>query len=295
MKERDSHTSNVSWSRVPALNDPVVVIGFQGWSNAGGVSADTLDHLSEHVEPEPFASFGAEPYVLYTAQRPVCHIEGGLIRYIETMETTLSCRVNPKGPHDIILAVVREPDLNWRLFTHTLFGVITRLGVGRLFTVGGVQDQVCHADPPKVSAFASSPSALAAIAEEDEDILKASYFGPVSIHSHLIRMCGETGVEGVSLWGHTPPYLQKNPRVVARLVEIIARSISLDCPVNDLVRKSIEMDRRINEILVKDPGLRQMVLAAEGKTSSSGGAGNDEKIIKLNDFLRRDFFKDPSL
>jgi proteasome assembly chaperone (PAC2) family protein len=293
MARNEYLTSYVRWSKVPVLSDPVIIMGFEGWSNAGGVSVDTLDHLREFLEPETFATFGAEPFLIYTAQRPVCHIEGGLIRRLEPMMTAFSYRANPSGTHDLIFVTAREPDLNWELFTHILFGVMTRLGVGRLFTVGGVQDQVSHADPPKVSVVASSPSALAALVDEDEDIVKASYFGPVSIHSRIIAMCAETGIEGISLWGHVPSYLQKNPRVVARTVEIIARSVSIECPVNDLVRKSIEMDRRINEILARDPGLRQVVLAAEGKNSSREAAA-DDKIIRLNDFLRRDFLRDPS-
>jgi proteasome assembly chaperone (PAC2) family protein len=209
------------------------------------------------------------------------------------MATELAVWSNPDGDHDLIILLAKEPHLNWLLYSHILLSVMLRLGVKWLYTLGGVQDTVSHSAPPRISVVASSEAAVEMAVGLDGGIEPADYYGPVSIHSCLVRMCAERGIEAVSLWGHVPAYLQKNPRLVAKLVSILSAVAGLHCPVERLIRKSIEMDRKINEILAKDPNLKQFVESMEDSNDIESPTANDDKIIRLNDFLRRDFHTDP--
>jgi hypothetical protein len=135
---------------------------------------------------------------------------------------------------------------------------------------------------------ASSAGVISDLVGLEESIKLSDYYGPVSIHSCLIRTSMDSGIEGVSLWGHAPPYLQKNPRLVAKLVSILNKATGMQCPVDLLIRKSIELDRRIHEILSKDPNLKQFVQSIEGTKRSRPTTPGSDKIIRLNDFLHRD-------
>jgi hypothetical protein len=146
-----------------------------------------------------------------------------------------------------------------------------------------------------VSVVGSSLSVTADAAQLDPGIRRAEYQGPVSIHSCLVRTCAQAGTEAVSLWGHVPAYVQKSPRLVAKLVTILNRAVGMECPVDALKQKSIELDRKIDEALAKDPSLKQFVETLESQDGIDTSSPGDEKVIRLNQFLRRDPKKDPEL
>ncbi len=294
MNVNELASSYFSWDNVPHLRDPFVIVGFTGWSDAGRVSSDTLEYFLETFESQSFARLSNEPFLNFTMERPMGKVDGGLISYLEPMSTQFNFLVNPDGGHDLIFVLSKEPHFNWLLFGKVFLEVMSKLGVKRLYTVGGVQDTISHSLAPQLSIVASSPGLIADTMKLGDDIRAADYTGPISVHSCLVRTCMENEIEAVSVWGHVPAYLQKSPSVVAKVVTTLGTAAGMECPVEDLKRKSIELDRKIDEALSRDPNLKQFVEALEGRKDSPAQMPGDEKIIRLNDFLRRDPQKDPS-
>jgi predicted ATP-grasp superfamily ATP-dependent carboligase len=187
----------------------------------------------------------------------------------------------------------KEPHYNWLAYSNVLVDAMTRLGIVRLVTVGGVQDTISHSSPPAVSVVASSLLVLEETAQLEPSVRPAEYSGPISIHSSLLAASAEAGIPAVSLWAHVPAYLQKNPRMVATLMKILNKNAGTDCPVDGLMKESIEMDRKIDEAMARDPNLKQFVEAIEGRRDSQEDSSREDNIIRLNDFLRRDPNRDP--
>lgn len=278
--------SALTWDVVPELTDPHCVAGFHGWSNAGGVSSDSLEFLIETLKPRAFARISHEPFVDFTLDRPVGHIEDGIIHELEPLETEVMYWKSPGGEHDLVLLLGKEPHVGWLAYASIIVAMMARLSAPRLYTVGGVQDTVSHYSPPVVSLVGSSPNVVAATAELGGGIRPAKYHGPVSIHSYLVQACADAGMEGISLWGHVPAYLQKSPRVVAQIVEILTRAAGVKCPVDALEQQAEEFDRWIQDALLKDPNLKRLVETIDRETPQSSPGGTDN-VIRMNDFLRR--------
>ena len=285
--------SGVDWHKIPQLKAPIMVAGFRGWSDAGGVSSGTLQFLIETLQPKTGANISDEAFVHYTAERPVAQIEDGIIHELEPMIIELTYWSNIEGDHDLVFLLAREPDFNWRGYANGLLDVMRKLNIQRFYTIGGVQDTISHSGPVLISVVGSTPTVVAGTIELEHGIRAAAYQGPVSIHSYLIRACSEASVEAVSLWGHVPAYLQKSPRVVAKLVSILNKAVGMHCSVKPLNQKSIELDRKINEALARDPDLKHLVETIEGKDNPKTSVPGDDKVIRMNDFLRRDPRKDP--
>jgi len=269
-----------------------MVVGFHGWSDAGSISSDTVDYLRTTLEPTVFASISNESFINYTLDRPVGQISDGLIDYVEATVTEVGWSANPDGEHDLVVLLGKEPHYNWRLYTEIVLEVMRRVGVKRLYTVGGVQDTVSHTAPPQISIVGTSEGTVSDAIGLDESIQAADYYGPLSVHTCLLKLCAESDIEGVSFWGHVPAYLQKNPRVVGKIVSILNKAIGLQCPIDQLRVKAVEIDLRINEIIAKDPNLKRFVDSVEQKRDG-GRQGGADKIIRLDDFVRRDPNKDP--
>jgi len=288
MIDKDFLNLLVSWRKTPQLRRPVMLAGFFGWSNAGCLSSDTLEYLHAVCQPEVFASMSNEAFSNYTIDRPNARIEDGVILEMEILDTNFSFYRNPDGGHDVVLFLGREPAYSWRSYSEMIIGVMRQLGVERFYTLGGVQDAVSHLSPPVVSVVASTSFMVSELCETSKIIVPAAYSGPISIHSYLLRACSDAGIEAASLWGHAPAYLQKNPRVVARLVSIINALTGLGIPTSHLDRQAIELDRKIKEAVAKDPNLRKLVEAVECDQESDILASSRDKVIRLEDFVRRD-------
>jgi proteasome assembly chaperone (PAC2) family protein len=268
-----------------------MVAGFHGWSNAGNVSTDTLHYLRDCLHPTPVATLSDEGFVNYTVDRPVARISGGAIEEMDPTEGQFSAWINTEGDRDLVLFLGKEPHFHWVEYSRIFVEIMRRLNVARVYTIGGVQDTISHSSPVVVTIVGSFPHVMAESLEIEQSLRPADYHGPVSIHSFLVKSCMESGIEALSLWGHVPAYLQRSPRLVAKMVTVLNRAAGMECPVDALRQKSIELDRKIDEALGRDPGLKQFVETMEQKEDMETSSG-DEKVIRLNQFLRRDK-KDP--
>ncbi len=283
-----SVSSKLNWLEIPDLREPYFIAGFYGWSNAGNVSSDTVAYLQELLKPRAFATLSDEEFINYTLNRPIGHIENGIVLHLESLTTEVSYWTNSEGDRDIILFLGKEPHANWRSFAEIISQIIRKLGVKRLYTLGGVQDTISHSAPVVISVVGSSPYLVDGIIQLEDGIEAANYYGPVSIHSYLIKMCIEAGIEAMSLWGHVPAYLQRSPRVVKKLVTVLNKVVGMNCPTQLLQHQSMALDRKINEAIAKDPSLREMIESIEDKKSIDEPPSDDNKVIRLNDFLHRD-------
>jgi proteasome assembly chaperone (PAC2) family protein len=283
----------LDWDLVPELRSPYLVLGFHGWSDAGSVASDTLEYLMDVLHPEVFATLKNEPFMHYTLDRPVGRIQEGIILDLESPITQFQYWQNPSGEHDLILVLGKEPQLNWQLYCRVILDLLGRLAVKKLFTIGGVQDTISHTTPPQISIVGTSNSVVADALAMDPALQTSEYYGPVSIHSFLLHTCRNNDMDAVSFWGHSPAYLQRNPRLVARIVTVLNSAIGAQCPVEGLLQKSIELDRKISEALAKDPSLREFVESIESKERPRPSSAQGEKVIRIDDFLRRDPTKDP--
>ncbi len=283
-----SVSSKLNWLEIPDLREPYFIAGFYGWSNAGNVSSDTVAYLQELLKPRAFATLSDEEFINYTLNRPIGNIENGIVLHLESLTTEVCYWTNSEGDRDIILFLGKEPHANWRSFAEIISQIIRKLGVKRLYTLGGVQDTISHSAPVVISVVGSSPYLVDGIIQLEDGIEAANYYGPVSIHSYLIKMCIEAGIEAMSLWGHVPAYLQRSPRVVKKLVTVLNKVVGMNCPTQLLQHQSMALDRKINEAIAKDPSLREMIESIEDKKSIDEPPSDDNKVIRLNDFLHRD-------
>ena len=290
--DQASISSKLTWLEIPDLTEPYLITGFYGWSNAGNVSSDTVAYLQESLKPRAFATLNDEDFVNYALNRPIGHIENGIVLHLESLTTELSYWKNLEGDRDVALFLGKEPHTNWRRYAQIILELIRKLDVKRLFTVGGVQDTISHSAPVLISVVGSSHHLVDGIIESHDGIEPANYYGPLSIHSYLIKMCIEAGIEAISLWGHVPAYLQRSPRVVKKLISILNKAVGMNCPTQILQQQSVDLDRKINEAIAKDPSLREMIASIEDKKSVDEPSSDGNKVIRLNDFLHRDPNKD---
>ncbi|RLF18449.1 MAG: hypothetical protein DRN06_01490 [Thermoprotei archaeon] len=177
-----------------SLKNPIMVIGFSGYTDAAGVASFSIDYLIKKTGAKKLTSLKRGLYVLSTS-RPITVIRTGLVEEVKYPCTELY--VSKKA--GLLALRGEEPNINWEDYVEEVMEIIEEANVSSLYTLGGLIDYV---EESKVSAVVSSPEL-----KEEARVVGAeliNYEGPCSIYTVIIRRCGERGVKAMSLWGHVP-------------------------------------------------------------------------------------------
>jgi len=278
----------------PVLNKPYLIMGFEGWPNAGEVSSFSLRHLVDHLGARKFASIPAENFYQMSSLRPMAVIKEG--RLVE-LKSSGNHFYYVKGlpSNDLILFSGVEPHLRWDVFSDLILDLTERFHVVELFTIGGTYDYVPHTYPPVVSGLFNH--------EELRDrVIRAGlglteYSGPISIHTFVLEAAKKRDLRAISLWGHVPQYLQtRNAKVVCSLLKRLTELIGVKIDLSELEKAAEYFDQQINQLVEEDPKLQEVISKLEEVYKGSERIRQplrkeeglkDDKVVYIQAFLKK--------
>jgi proteasome assembly chaperone (PAC2) family protein len=284
----------IIYTEKPNLNKPYLIIGFEGWPNAGEVSSFALQHLLDSLRAKRFASIPTENFYEISSLRPMAVIKEG--RLIE-LKSPGDHFYYVKAPlfNDLILFQGVEPHLRWDRFAHLLLDLAEKFNVVKIFTIGGTYDYIPHTYPPTVSALFN---------HEDlrEDLIRAGlelteYSGPISIHTFILEAAKKRDLKAISLWGHVPQYLQtKNIKVVCSVLKRLMDLTRIEVDLSELERAGDYFDQQVNHLVEEDPKLQEVISKLEEVYKRSGnipdpsereGGVKEDKVVYIQAFLKK--------
>ena len=284
----------VIYTEKPDLDKPSMIIGFEGWPNAGEVSSYALQHLIDSLKAKRFASIQTEMFYQISSLRPTAVIKEG--RLIE-LKPPANDFYYVKAPlfNDLILFHGVEPHLRWDRFAHLLLDLAEHFKVAQIFTIGGTYDYIPHTYPPMVSALFNHE-------ELREKLIRAGlglteYSGPISIHTFILEAARKRGLKGVSLWGHVPQYLQtKNIKTACSVLKRLMDLTRMEIDLSELEKAGEYFDQQINHLVEEDPKLQEVIHQLEevykqsGRTpgqSDGNGRLKEDKVVYIQAFLKK--------
>ncbi|HEX9969916.1 MAG TPA: PAC2 family protein, partial [Acidimicrobiales bacterium] len=98
------------------IEAPVLVVGLDGWIDAGLGGSAAMAHLLGAVPTEPLARFDADALVDHRARRPTLRIENGMNMGLTWPETELRAGQDRTGK-SVLMLTGPEPDMQWHAFT----------------------------------------------------------------------------------------------------------------------------------------------------------------------------------
>jgi len=278
----------------PNLNKPYLIIGFEGWPNAGEVSSLALRHLVGSLGAKEFASIPTENFYQISSLRPMAVIKEG--RLIE-LKSSGNHFYYVKGSlsNDLILFYGVEPHLRWDVFADLILDLAERFNVIQLFTIGGTYDYIPHTYPPMVSALFNHE-------ELREKVIQAGlglteYSGPISIHTFILEAAKKRLLKAISLWGHAPQYLQtRNVRVVCSVLKRLIALTQIEVDLSELEKAGDYFDQQVNHLVEEDPKLQEVISKLEevykrsGKIPEPSGweeGVKEDKVVYIQAFLKK--------
>lgn len=278
----------------PVFNKPYLIIGFEGWPNAGEISSFALRHLIDSLEARKFASIPTEDFYQMSSLRPMAVIKEGRLVELKSLDNHFYY-VKGLPSNDLILFSGVEPHLRWNVFADLILDLAERFHVMEIFTIGGTYDYVPHTYPPMVSALFNHE-------ELGEKVIQAGlglteYSGPISIHTFILQAAKKRDLRAISLWGHAPQYLQtRNVKLVCAVLKKLIDLTGIKIDLSELEKASDYFDQQINHLVEEDPKLQEVISKLEEVYKGSERirqplrkeeGAKEDKVVYIQAFLKK--------
>lgn len=278
----------------PRLHQPLLIVGFEGWPNAGEVSSYSIQYLVQQFKAKHFASIPLDPFYQTSSLRPTAIIKDGKLLELKPPANHFYFAKRPPS-HDLILFSGTEPHLQWSRFAELFLDLAERYGVSQIVSLGGTYDYVPHTRPPVVSALFNHEDLKEKVLQSG--LRLTDYSGPISIHTYIQETAREKGIKAITLWGHAPQYLQaKNLRVAHSVLQHLNALTGMEVDLSPLEKAGEYFDQQVNHLIEQDPKLQEVIHKLEEIYQQNSTSfpfakkqedAKEDKVIYIKAFLKR--------
>jgi hypothetical protein len=280
---------------VPELDRPVLVIGLEGWIDAGMGAANAMSALLTGADAETVAAFDADRLLDHRARRPIMHLQEGLITGLTWPATELRAGLDEHGA-DVAVLVGAEPDFEWLAFAESVVELALELDCRMAVTLGAYPAPVPHTRDAKLALTTSSVD----LSDHLRGYVRGSLDVPAGIHAVLDQALNGSGIPTFGLWAQVPHYVASMPYPGASvaLLEGLRRSSGIEPSFGDLRADAAATRERLDALVADNPQHQAMVSQLEELADSDEDADldtlldggelptGDELAAELQEFLR---------
>ena len=267
-----------------------LLIAFGGWADAGDSATAAIKFLQRNLEAKKFAEIDPEEFYDFSHARPYTSRTKDGRRKIHWPTNRFSYWAGSKRNKGAMTFLGVEPSLRWRTYSKTIVELAQEHGVKTVLHIGALLDAVPHTREVKLTG-ASSDAGLQETLDAS-GIRSSNYQGPTGISSAVMEACDNQGLDYLSLWGHTPHYLQAAPnhRVGYTLVRKLLALLDLSLDLSELEAAADTFDEQVVTAVAKDDQLSAYVEKLEGQYDEAATASEipdpAELVHDLEQFLR---------
>ncbi len=251
----------LQWTATPpALRRPVLLVALEGFVDAGAVAASAGSFLRHRWQSEPVACFDRDALIDYRARRPTAVVDSGKLRRIEWPNIEVFA-ATVDGPHDVVLLLGPEPDMQWSAFGEAAVEMSRQLGVEIVIGLGAYPAASPHTRPVRI--LKAGNAAAEGLVPEADDI--TGYTGPVGAGTALQDAFGEAGIPAVGLWAEVPHYIagSPNPAGALAMVQLVASTVGTEVDTTELQAAANHHFEQVNEAIADHPDAAEMISALE--------------------------------
>jgi proteasome assembly chaperone (PAC2) family protein len=272
--------SSLRWLDRPVLTDPVALIAFEGWGDAGDSASMAAERFLVSFDSELVATFEPDEHYDFQVRRPMVFVDDTGKRQIDWPENQI--HVIRGTERDLVVLVGEEPNYKWKAFTGSVVEALQTLGVVQAVTLGAFIGQVAHTLPVPLVGSATQPDTLSL-----HGLSPSSYQGPTGIVGVLNQALGNAGIDVVSVWAAVPHYLsqQDYPPAVEALAVKASEVLGITVDIGDLTSKARQFRDTVDQAIEDNAELQQYVSQLEND-ASSGEDQVDQLVSEIEDFLK---------
>lgn len=260
---------------------PVMLHALEGFSDAGHAIRLAAEHLKDTLDTELVASFAIDELLDYRSRRPLMTFKTDHFTSYEDPELNLYALHDSVGTPFLLLAGL-EPDLRWERFITAVRLLAERLGVRQVIGLGSIPMAVPHTRPVTLTAHSNNKEL---ISEHPPWVGEVQV--PGSVSNLLEFRMAQHGHEAVGFTVHVPHYLAQTayPPAAEALLAEVARTGSLQIPLNALAEAGAEVRDKINEQVEASSEVAQVVTALERQYDAFVAAQENRSLLAHDEDL----------
>ena len=234
------------WEQRPTPRNPIALMAFEGWGDAGESSSMAVRHLIDEFDAERLAIIDSDDFFDFQVRRPEIELDHEGTREVRWPDCEVWA-VRPFGSErDLVIVTGHEPHTRWKAFCRDVVTVLDTLGVGIAVTMGAFIGQVPHTLPVPLVGSSSRPDLL-----ERHSLFTSGYEGPTGIVGVLNSVLNDAGFETLSVWAAVPHYLsnQEYPPGGLALLDKVLEVMELRVDTSELTIASAEFRQQVDDAL----------------------------------------------
>lgn len=269
------------------LEDSILIVGFEGWNDAGDAASTAIEHLQLTWDATAWTEIDPDPYYDFQVSRPSVRLVDGVTREVTWPTTRLSVCRPPGSSKDVVLVHGIEPNMRWRSFCAELLGHVERVGASTVVTLGALLADTPHTRPIPVTGTAYDNAAANRFGLE-----RSQYEGPTGIVGIFQDACVQAGIPAISFWAAVPHYVSQppSPKATLALLHRVEEVLDLEVPLNNLPEQAEEWENTVSEMAEEDEDVRNYVRALEERGDaeiSLSETSGDAIAAEFERYLRR--------
>lgn len=272
----------------PELESPTLILGLDGWIDAGFAAANALGTILEDLDTMTVAVFDTDALLDHRSRRPVMHLLDGINTGLTWPSIELRAGADADG-RDVLFLVGAEPDHRWRSFSEAVVNLAHHFGADTVLGLGAYPAPSPHTRPTRLVATATDPDMAHRIGS-----VGGRVDVPAGVHAAIERHSADEGIPATGLWAQVPHYAagMPYPDGALALIEGLRTYGSLQFPLGSLVEDSRNTRTRLDELVSNSEEHIAMVRQLEQQADAMGNADNgplptgDDLAAELEQFLR---------
>ncbi len=268
------------------MTEPVVLVAFGGWSDAGGSATDALEHIQDISHADLVWDMGGEYYDLQ-ATRPVIVGTEASREIIWPSTTVRTGRITDSVGRDLDLVLIQgpEPNMRWEMFCSQLVFTLRSVHPPLVLVLGAMLSDQHHSLPVPISRTSSSTHI-----RERFGATGQTYEGPTGITGVFTHSCERIGMDTMSLWATLPHYVANSPspKATLALLQHIEMILDADLDLTELEQQARRWETDVTELVESDAELSEYVasLLEDHQDQVPNGSG-DAIAAEFERYLRR--------
>lgn len=284
---------------IPELRNPIMVVAFGGWSDAGEAATGVITHLLEtlnvaseeqevnpQLNPQLIAEIESEDFYDFQVNRPQIVVDQSLIRSLTWPGVQIFAQRNPLAERDLILVRGVEPSMKWRTFAAELLDFAEDCEVELVITLGSMLADTPHTRAIPVSGTGAHPDVANRLGVE-----VSRYEGPTGILAVIQDGCVRRGIDAVALWAAIPHYANAvpSPKATLALINGLEDFLEISLPQEPLIELALKWEESVNEMVKEDSDIEEYIKTLEqSKDATEISEDTGEELAReVERFLRR--------
>lgn len=274
--------------QIPELRNPVAILAFNGWSDAGEAATGAITHLLNISGNQEtlIAEMISEDFYDYQQIRPMVFVNNSQIRQLKWPNTNIYAIKTPNFDFDLVVVMGPEPSFKWQTFTNQLLDLFEDLEVDLVVNLGALLADAPHTRPISVSGTSSNPELASKIGFE-----VSRYEGPTGILGVVQDLCQKRDIDACSIWAALPHYASgsPSPKATLALIEELSDFLEVTLPVGDLPEAAKAWEIAVTQLAEEDTEISDYVkqLELDLDESELEEATGEDIAKEFERFLRR--------